>query len=36
MDDGTVVGIGTHAELMETCPTYQEIVFSQLSAAEVA
>jgi ATP-binding cassette, subfamily B, multidrug efflux pump len=36
MDDGTVVGIGTHAELMETCPTYQEIVLSQLSAAEVA
>jgi ATP-binding cassette subfamily B protein len=36
MDDGMVVGIGTHAELMETCPTYREIVFSQLSAAEVA
>ncbi len=36
MDDGMVVGIGTHAELMETCPTYKEIVFSQLSAAEVA
>jgi ATP-binding cassette subfamily B multidrug efflux pump len=36
MDDGMVVGIGTHAELMQTCPTYQEIVFSQLSAAEVA
>ncbi len=36
MDDGMVVGIGTHAELMETCPTYREIVFSQLSEAEVA
>ena len=36
MDDGMVVGIGTHAELLETCPTYREIVFSQLSEAEVA
>jgi ATP-binding cassette subfamily B protein len=36
MDDGAVVGIGTHAKLLETCPTYREIVFSQLSAAEVA
>jgi ATP-binding cassette subfamily B protein len=36
MDDGMVVGIGTHAELLETSPTYREIVFSQLSAAEVA
>jgi ATP-binding cassette subfamily B multidrug efflux pump len=36
MEDGAVVGIGTHAELLETCPTYHEIVFSQLSAAEVA
>jgi ATP-binding cassette subfamily B protein len=36
MDDGMVVGIGTHRELLETCPTYREIVFSQLSEAEVA
>jgi ATP-binding cassette subfamily B protein len=36
MEDGAVVGIGTHADLLETCPTYREIVFSQLSAAEVA
>ncbi len=26
MDDGGVVGIGTHAELLETCETYREIV----------
>jgi ATP-binding cassette subfamily B protein len=31
-----VVGIGTHAELMETCPTYGEIVHSQLTQEEIA
>ena len=36
MDDGTVVGTGTHDELLETCSTYQEIVGSQLTAEEVA
>ncbi|HSK48280.1 MAG TPA: ABC transporter ATP-binding protein, partial [Coriobacteriia bacterium] len=36
MDGGRVVGIGTHHELMETCETYQEIVYSQLSQEEVA
>jgi len=36
MDGGRVVGIGTHAELMETCETYREIVFSQLTEEEVA
>lgn len=36
LDEGAVVGSGTHAELMETCPTYQEIVFSQISAEEAA
>jgi ATP-binding cassette subfamily B multidrug efflux pump len=36
LDDGGVVGIGTHAELMTTCPTYREIVSSQLSEEEVA
>ena len=36
MDDGTVVGTGTHDELLETCSTYQEIVRSQLTAEEVA
>ncbi len=34
MDEGRIVGIGTHAELMATCETYQEIVSSQLTAAE--
>jgi len=36
MDCGAIVGIGTHDELMETSETYREIVFSQLSAEEVA
>jgi ATP-binding cassette, subfamily B, multidrug efflux pump len=36
LDAGTVVGIGTHDELLATCPTYREIVESQLSAAEAA
>ena len=36
LDAGRVVGIGRHAELLETNETYREIVFSQLSAEEVA
>jgi ATP-binding cassette, subfamily B, multidrug efflux pump len=32
LGDGEVVGIGTHDELLETCPTYMEIVESQLRA----
>ena len=36
LEHGQVVGIGTHTELLETCPTYAEIVDSQLSATEVA
>jgi ATP-binding cassette subfamily B protein len=36
LDAGKVVGIGTHAELMETCETYREIVYSQLTQEEVA
>ena len=36
LDNGTVVGIGTHSELVETCPTYAEIVQSQLSAEDAA
>lgn len=36
LDDGRVVGLGTHASLIEDCPTYQEIVTSQLTAEEVA
>lgn len=36
LDEGAVVGTGTHAELMASCTTYQEIVLSQLSAEEAA
>jgi len=36
LDEGRVVGIGTHRELLETCQVYQEIVRSQLSEAEIA
>ena len=35
MDDGKLVGIGTHEELMETCEVYREICLSQLSEKEV-
>lgn len=36
LDEGAVVGTGTHAELMASCTTYQEIVLSQLSVEEAA
>jgi ATP-binding cassette subfamily B multidrug efflux pump len=36
MDCGSIAGIGTHDELMETSETYREIVYSQLSEEEVA
>lgn len=36
MDEGEIVGRGTHAELLHSCPTYQEIVDSQLRAEDVA
>jgi ATP-binding cassette subfamily B multidrug efflux pump len=36
LDEGTIVGLGSHAELMKSCETYQEIVYSQLSAEEAA
>ena len=36
LDGGRIAGIGTHAELMKTCDTYQEIVYSQLTREEVA
>lgn len=36
LDAGRVVGRGTHDELLATCPTYVEIVDSQLSAEEAA
>jgi len=35
-DDGTIAGIGTHTELMETCEVYRDIVYSQLLEEEVA
>jgi len=35
LDDGVLVGKGTHAELLATCPTYVEIVESQHAAREV-
>ena len=31
LDDGQLVGLGTHEELLETCETYRQIVESQLS-----
>jgi ATP-binding cassette subfamily B protein len=34
MDDGRIVGSGTHRKLLETSETYREIVYSQLSEAE--
>jgi ATP-binding cassette subfamily B multidrug efflux pump len=36
LEDGAVVGRGTHEELLQTCETYQEIVESQLSAEDAA
>jgi ATP-binding cassette subfamily B protein len=36
LEDGEIVGRGRHAELLESCRTYQEIVESQLSAEEAA
>jgi ATP-binding cassette subfamily B protein len=36
LDEGRVVGIGKHRELLESCPVYREIVESQMSLQEVA
>jgi ATP-binding cassette subfamily B multidrug efflux pump len=36
LDEGTIVGLGTHHDLLETCETYKEIVYSQLTAEEAA
>ena len=36
LDDGRVVGQGTHAELLETCEVYRQIAESQASLGEVA
>jgi len=35
LDDGKIVGKGTHAELMKSCETYREIALSQLSMEEL-
>ena len=35
LDEGRMVGMGTHEELMQTCPIYQEIARSQLSQEEL-
>lgn len=35
LDDGEMVGLGTHQELLENCETYREIVHSQLSEEEM-
>ena len=35
LDEGKMVGMGTHNELMRTCPVYQEIARSQLSQEEL-
>jgi ATP-binding cassette subfamily B protein len=36
LEDGEVVGRGTHGQLLEGCPTYMEIVESQLTAEDAA
>jgi ATP-binding cassette subfamily B multidrug efflux pump len=36
LDEGQVVGFGTHAELMEDCETYRQIVLSQVTVEEAA
>ena len=35
LDEGRIVGDGTHAQLLESCPEYQEIARSQLSQKEL-
>ena len=35
MNEGKIVGVGKHQELLETCPTYLEIAESQLSEEEL-
>ncbi|MDR1795261.1 MAG: ABC transporter ATP-binding protein/permease [Erysipelotrichaceae bacterium] len=36
LDEGKLVGKGTHKDLLETCKVYQEIAYSQLSKEELA
>ena len=35
LEEGRIAGKGTHRELMQNCPLYREIAFSQLSAEEL-
>lgn len=35
LEEGRMVGLGTHAQLMETCEEYREIAYSQLSEEEL-
>lgn len=35
LDDGKLVGVGTHMQLLDSCEVYREICFSQLSEKEV-
>ena len=35
LDEGKIVGKGTHEELMKNCDVYQEIAYSQLSKEEL-
>ncbi len=36
LDDGQIVGMGSHQQLLKTCEVYKEIVYSQLSEEELA
>jgi ATP-binding cassette, subfamily B, multidrug efflux pump len=36
LEDGEAVGLGTHEQLLKTCPTYAEIVASQITEEELA
>jgi ATP-binding cassette subfamily B protein len=36
MDEGRIVGKGTHQDLMKSCETYKEIALSQLSLEELS
>ena len=35
LDEGKIVGMGTHQELLEKCKVYKQIALSQLSAEEL-
>ena len=35
LDEGKIVGIGTHKELLKNCPVYNQIALSQLSKEEL-